>query len=1262
MRVMRICWLIALGLLAPALRAEDTPWQVLLDRADSLAAHGYLDSAQVVFETATEKALTEYDISDTTVEFIVRGDGPTMRYYFPSYAYAESLYRRRLAVKERIVGYGHPECAQILTDIAELCWHQGKYSDAESLHREALTIRREVNGAGHPDVAESLTGIGRLYTEQGMLAEAEPLFEWALAIKERSYGPDHPAVATCLNNLATLRYYQGNYEEAESLFTRALSIRKKTLDADDFDLAASYNNLALLHYTQGRYSEAESLYVRALAVAELALGSDSPKVAASLNNLANLYSEQGKYTEAESLYTRALCIKTAALGPAHPDVASSLSDLGRLFGAQGRHHEAESLYTMALDIETEALGPEHPDVANSLHNMALLYQDQGRYREAEDLYNQSLAIKEKSLGPKHPIVVMSLNGLAALYCQQGRYTEAEFVYRKALDISLEVFGPEHPDVAVFLHNLGRLYWELGDYSEAEPLLRRAHIMKEGALGPEHPEVAKILLTIADLLTDQGSLGEAEALLLRATAISEKVFGAEHPATAACHRKLAILYISEGRYEEAAPLLARALATAEMALGPEHPDVAYSLNGLGVVYTNQGRYSLAETVLRRALAIREKVLGLDHPQVAHVLMNLGDLYVSRRDLSAAERVYKRARSIWERSLGPMHPDVAASLESISTLHRLENRNSEGFRDALLASRIRHQSFVENAFVLSENQALTYSQFMRESISNCLSCYFDLNDDDLELRMRIADIVLPSKGLVSDGLFGRRRDLIREADSVAAAIAEDLRYTKFRLSELFVKGFRDTLVASKARRDSLRGLARDLEELLSRRSESYRRRREYRNATNARIASLIPGGTVLLEFIRYGYKRLQPKSTEAHYMVIALDSERGPLITDLGKAAPIDGLIEQYRRHMLEVSEGGGSPGPVDMREYERIAQALYELVWKPVEPCVAGKEMVFVAPDGTLNLVAFAGLMDENGRYLVEQWAVHYLSAGRDLIRLKDEPPRGRGLLAIGDPDYDAGVPTRVSASAATGRVTQGQGRSPTRRVRSGCKGLQELVVDSLPATRHEVQAIASRWARTSNDTATVYTGADASEERFKAEAQGKRVIHLATHGYFLGGFCQPDVKIQGFESDVGYVGENPLLLSGLLLAGANLHGAGGDGVDAEDGVLTAYEVSTLDLDGVEMVVLSACETALGEVQEGEGVYGLRRAFQMAGARTVISALWQIPDEVTADMMTELYARGDTPLSEAMRTLQLGTINSLRKQEEIDHPFTWGAFIAQGDWK
>jgi tetratricopeptide (TPR) repeat protein len=1116
--------------------ATDTSWQELLDRADSLVATGNLDSADVVVDEAISKALTEYDSADTTVGVSLYREGGLESYHFRSYAEAELLCERALAIREKTLG---PD---------------------------------------HPDVAHSLNNLADLYRKQGKYAEAEPLYNRALAIREKTLGLDHPDVASSLNKLAIVYWYQGKYAEAEPLYKRSLAIREKTLSPEHPRVAASLGNLALLYHLQGKYAEAEPLYRRSLVITEKSRGPEHTDVAQVLNNLAALCKDQSKYAEAEALNRRSLAIREKILGPEHPSVAHSLNNLAELYWMQGKYAEAELLHKRSLVIKEKSIGPEHPSVAESLNNLAELYREQGKYAEAEPLNAQARAIWEKTLGPEHPNVAMSLSNLANLYLEQGNSAEAEPVYKRSLAIREKTLGPEHPQVAASLNNLAELYRGQGKYAEAEPLYNRALGIREKTLGPEHPDVAASL------------------------------------------NNLATLYRYQGKHAEVEPLYKRSLAIWEQALGPEHPHVAHSLSSLATLYSDQGKHAEAEPLYRRALVIREHALGREHPFVAE------------------------------------------SMEAFGRHHRQTGGTREALDLVTGAYRTRHSNFVDNATVLSEKDALTYSQFLRSSTDQCLSCYQDIRSKDHATVGQMADIVFSSKGQVSDGIVERQKSLVEETDSTTLILAESLRLAKFQLSSLFVEGPGEDVEEYRNYLDSLTALANEIEADLSRHSASFRKRQDNKNVSTARIASLLPENSALVEYIKYDYLQLEPEHEIPHYMVLVVTEAAEPVIVELGAADEIDALIAQYRDHMLRVSSAGKTPTVVDKQDYERTAGDLYSRIWEPIAGYLANKDLVVMAPDGALNLVSFAGLIDGQGNYLVERYPLHALSSGRDVIRLKDELEPGSGLFALGDPDYDASLSDLMPQVAALEDTVLELAYYATRNVRSGCGDLKDMTVSALPGTRSEIEEITLRWKETTSEPLVTCFGREASEDRFKRNAPGKRVIHLATHGYFLEGRCQPESPGTDLDRDIGFMGENPLLLSGLFFAGANLHGEGADSLGAEDGILTAYEVSAMGLEGTELVVLSACETGLGRVEQGEGVYGLRRAFQMAGARTVISALWPVSDEATAEMMSHLYERKGESIPETMRRIQLDKIDELRSSNQPDHPFTWAGFVAVGAWR
>jgi CHAT domain-containing protein len=628
---------------------------------------------------------------------------------------------------------------------------------------------------------------------------------------------------------------------------------------------------------------------------------------------------------------------------------------------------------------------------------------------------------------------------------------------------------------------------------------------------------------------------------------------------------------------------------------------------------------------------------------------------------AEVALIRALAVVERSAGPNHPRAARSLGFASELCRLEDNSNDALDLAARASGIMRNSFVANARVMSERNALTYSRAYKRSIDAYLTCYSEIEVPDSLTRMQAADLIVSSKGQVSDGISQRQKSLVGETDSTSLALAEDLRIARFKLAELFVQGPDKDAESYRNELDSLSHLANELEETLSRHSASFRRHQEHEHVSTNRIASLLPENSVLVEYVRYDYRQLEPRMEIPHYMVVVLVPDGEPVITDLGEAEGIDALIDEYRSHMLQVASAVRMPTAVERDVYGKISEDLYEKTWQPIEDHVRGRDLLLIAPDGALNMISFAGLWGGEGRYLIEESAVHYLSGGRDVIGLADQIEAGSGLFALGDPDYDASVTTRLALAAADEEIDVELAGYATRNVRSSCGQLTDITVEALPGTKDEIDLIVSGWRRLTDEPVAVHLGPDATEDRFKAESAGRRVIHLATHGYFFESRCQPENAGTGFELDEIFVGENPLLLSGLLLAGANLHGEGADSLWAEDGILTAYEVSAMDLDGTELVVLSACETGLGKVEHGEGVYGLRRAFQMAGTRTVVSALWPVSDTATAEIMSGLYERADKSLPDTMRRTQLGKINQLRRSNQPDHPFTWAGFIALGAW-
>jgi len=1036
-----------------------------------------------------------------------------------------------------------------------------------------------------------------------------------------------------LNQQVVTLYGAGRYQEALPLAKKAVAASETALGHDHPDVATALNNLALLHQTTGDYDRAELLYLRALKIREGGGATDDPAIATELNNLAELYRNRGEYSRAEPLYLRALAIREKALRSGHPDVATSLNNLALLYQAKGDYDRAELLYKRALALREQVLGANHLDTSASLNNLAQLYLVKGAYDQAEPLYQRALAIKEKALGPEHPSVGSALNNLAELYEVRGEYDRAESLFQRALTIKENALGPEHPAVATVLDNLAELYRERGEYARAEPLYLRALAIKEQALGPDHPSVATVLNNLAELYRERGDSARAEPLYQRALKIRENTLGKSHPDVAVSLHNLAELYRERGDYQQAEALSRRALAITEQALGPTHPDVARALNNLGLLNQSQGDYIEAEPLYQRAVAVSEETLGRDHPDVARSLNNLALLYQMRGDLNLAEPLYQRALKIFEQRLGPTHPAVGTLLNNLAELNRERGEIGKAIDLQTRCNDIREKNLALRLATGSEREKVAYIALLAGETDSTISLHTRSAPQNPEALRLALTTVLRRKGRVLDALVDSVAALQRRMDSKDRALLDELSTIRGQLAAAVLNP--PSTVNPELHRaqiGKLEAQARELEAAISARSAEFRA--QARPVTLPLVQQAIPEHGALVEFV--SYRPFTPetiksdKSQQARrYVAYVLRRHGEPTWAELGEADSIDRQVAQLR-------EAISDPRRTDARA---LGRTLELTVMRPVRAMLGDTRMVFLAPDGALNLLPFGALVDEDNRFLIERLAFTYLTTGRDLLRLQVKVPNKQGPMIFANPDFNG-----VGILAASGQTQKMGGASSFR-------------FGPLPGSEGEAQALESVLPGV-----VILTKAEATEAALK-RVHGPRILHLATHGFFLEDQAPEPVqtlRISRYNPDQSHLSvrtiriKNPLLRSGLALAGANQP----QGTE-NDGVMTALEVAGLDLWGTKLVVLSACETGIGEIQNGEGVYGLRRALVIAGSESQVMSLWKVKDEPTRELMEMYYRRltGGEGRTEALRQAQLEMLaRPFRK-----HPYYWASFITMGEW-
>jgi CHAT domain-containing protein/tetratricopeptide (TPR) repeat protein len=979
-----------------------------------------------------------------------------------------------------------------------------------------------------------------------------------------------------------------------------------------------------------KYSEALPLLERALEIRQKTLAPEDPLVADALQALANVYRNKEDYANAEPLFRRALAIREKVLGEEHPDAAASLNSLAGVYRERGDYDKAEPLFRRALAIREKALGAGHPDVAASLDGLARLYREKGDYGNAEPLYRRALAIREQAQGPEHPDLATPLNNLALLYWNKGDYDKVEPLYQRALAIREKAQGPEHPDLATFLNNLALLYNAKGEYGKAEPLFQRALAIREKALGPEHPTLAAFLNNLALLYWNKADYDKAEPLYQRALTIQEKAQGPEHPDVASPLNNLASLYRDRGDHARAEPLYQRALAIREKGLGAEHPDVATSLNNLATLYRDRGDYAKAEQLIHRALAIWEKALGLEHPSVAMCLNNLALLYSAKGEYGKAEPLFQRALAIREKALGPAHPSVAASLANRARLFAATGDVAQAIALLTRASDISERNLALNIAIGSERQKLAYLAALEAESDQTVSLHARSAPNDVEARNLAITTVLRRKGRALDAMAHSVGALRSRATPQDQALFDQLKEARAQAARLVLGGPQRATPAQ--HQDRIKNLEAEIERLeaeISRSSDEFRAQAQ--PVAISAIQSAIPANAALIELYVYRpfnarYTTREEQFSKARYVAYVLPSGGASQWVDLGDAAAIDRSVESWRTALRD-------PNRADAR---RLARALDQLVMEPVRRVLGKTRNLLLSPDGALNLIPFGALVDGQNRYLIETYSFTYLTSGRDLFRLHVQTPSRQGPLVVANPLFDLG-------QGSVARTTSASQKEEARR----SLDFTEERFDPLPSTGIEARALGAVLS-----DARLLTGADATEAAIK-QVRGPRILHIATHGFFLSD--QRRDANASLDASTPIVSEDPLLRSGLVLAGANQRRSGA----GEDGILTASEVTALDLWGTKLVVLSACDTGLGAVKNGQGIYGLRRAIVLAGAQSLVMSLWEVADRPTRELMVDYYKglQAGQGRSEALRSVQLKMLRSRDRQ----HPYYWAAFIESGEW-
>jgi len=1025
------------------------------------------------------------------------------------------------------------------------------------------------------------------------------------------------------------------FSEAESLATAALPGAMRDFGTISTQVADLLDAQCFGRLRRGLWSEDETKRValEALRIREAAAPGDDSTYTRALSSLCFLIGALSDYESARGFCERRLAI-------AEKNGASNLLRLGLALQSMGSNRmyagdpfAAIGYLERAATVISSATRPEPRARAGVLHDLGNAYKDAGDYDRARPLSERALAMYD-SLGLED-YVANALNSLANILTDTGDLVRSRELLERSLVLKAKRGGKDSPDYALGLNNLASRISDLGNFAEARTLYERALAIYEKTLGEHHRYTAMTLANIGNQYAFERRFLEARPYFERAVAAYDSVFGSGNQASAGIFSAMADVALGLGDTVECARLNAVSLENLRATLGDSHPSVAYATRYLATALHRLGRADSASARYRSAIARMDSTLG------------------------------------------PLHPASAEAREAYGALLWEEGEHARAMDEVLRAADCNREHLLGSIRVLEEGRAVRYAANRSGALERALG-FVEAGADSLQAG-RVIQEVVRTRAMILDEMSARRRLVSLAPDSATRALARMYERARRRVANLYVAGAGSVADTGLARAlvDASKERAA-IELVLARHSAEFRQQQDFRRVGIGDIRHQLPDGAVLVSYVRFEdapFRQASPETRGARYLAFVLSKDRlTPRVISLGGAEGIDSLASAWR-----LALGARAPSRASQAHCRSLGVALRERVWDPIKRYIPEADMCFVVGDGALQLLNYAAFPIGETEFLLDRGPVfHLLSAERDLLRATADSEPGRGLLAVGGVDYQvADVEQSVDGDPANMAHIPESSKQSFRGALSSCVDFRSMRFEPLRYSAQEVREIGTLWLALprvgglggSRSDIVVLTDSAATESSFKHLAPGRRVVHIASHGYFLGDGCRSatttdsGVSSPTHEAPRDVAGETPLVLSGVALAGANRR----DSVmfDREDGVLTAEEIATMDLSGAEWVVLSACETGVGSIVPNEGVFGLRRAVHIAGARTLLMSLWSVGDSDARSWMREAYVshfeRG-LPTAEAAREASRKMLREARRKRWSTHPGRWAAFVATGAWR
>jgi tetratricopeptide (TPR) repeat protein len=1222
-----LIFLLFLSINAQAQQTNDVQaYQQQLDKGIEQYNRNNFDSAVLYFESAFKLGQLIYTEKDDELEFILGYLGAGY-YQLEQYKNAEKTMLLALKFVRDKLGKKHPKNFTHLNNLGQLYINIREYNNALPMLLEALEIQEIIVGKEHQDYGTSLNNLGLLYINMEEYEKALPFLIEALSNTEKNLGKDHSYYGTLLSNLAQLYTTIGNYEKALPLYIEALSNTEKSLGKDHSDYGIRLSNLAQLYTIIGNYNKALPLQIKALNNTEKSLGKDHSYYSTLLSNLAAMYRIIGEYDKALPLSLEALSNTEKSLGKDHSSYGIRLNNLALLYQDMGDYNKALPLYIKGLRNTEKSLGKDHSSYGIKLSNLASLYSTLGDNKKALPLSLEALKNIEKSLGKDHSSYGTSINNLASIYHDMGDYNKALPLYIKGLRNTEKSLGKDHSSYGTLISNLASIYHAMGYYNKALPLYIKALGNAEKSLGKDHSIYGIRLGNLALLYQDMGDYNKALSLYIEALSNTEKSLGKDHIEYGFTLSYLAGLYKKIGEYGKALPLSLEALKNTEKSLGKDHSSYGIRLNNLAGLYQKMGDYDRALLLSLESLKNAEKNQRKEHSNYVLSVGNLATIYQEIGEHNKALTLYVEALSNIEKNQGKVHSVYGGIMENLASFYLTIGEYGKALPNYISTNEnLIHQ--LEQIFTFrSEKEKKAFLKTILHRFKVYQSFGYVTQNQFPELTEMNLNNQLLLKGLLLNSSKEVLEKLSILGDKEIDTKVLELRSNKTRLNKQYTLAFDKRSLNTDSLSEYINTQEAELVMLYTDKfGDNVTLTKNWKE-----VQKQLKNDELAIEFSHFRYRNNHDWTDSTLYVAYLMKKDwKDPKVVYLFEEEQLKSVIRNKTPNTL----------------YTRLGDSLYNLIWKPLEEHLDGVETVYYGTDGLLHQLSFVAISEAGEESLSQQYNLVQLSSTAELMQPKNANTT-QDYLLVGGVDYaykststkepyEASFSLLNSESIKKSATTHSRGENWTY----------------LPGTKKEVDLIKNLTEKSKN--VTILSGKLATEESLKKlSGNSPDVLHIATHGYFFENLKQDEKRMQG-EANTYKIAEDPLLRSGLLLAGGNYAWVNeGNPFEEEDGILTSLEISNLDLNNTELVVLSACKTGLGDIEGNEGVYGLYRAFKMAGVQSIIMSLWKIPDNETTEFMELFYTKWmkGTTIRAAFNSTQ-----QTMQTKYANEPNKWAAFV------